>query len=236
MFDLDEKIMIVALLTAGGVGSRMNLSVPKQFMILKGKPLIAHTLEKFQQAPFIDEICLVCLAEWLSEMKEIVKRYGFTKVKLVVPGGKNGQESIFNGLKELRTRCDDNDIVIIHDGNRPLVSFKVLAGCIETVKAKGNAITSIPVVEAVLITDNGEDSVESIDRKFLRRTQTPHGFYFKDIYRAHLEANEKGIRDTIASCTLLQALGQKVYFCDGEERNLKITTPEDIEQFLFHHY
>lgn len=227
--------MIVALLTAGGVGSRMNQEIPKQFMMLKGKPLIAHTLEVFQRAPLIDEVCVVCLADWIHEMREIVNQYGFSKVRLIVPGGRNGQESIFNGLKELRKRCDDDDIIVIHDGNRPLLSMKVLAGCIATVKAKGNAITSIPVVEAILITENGEDSVESIDRKFLRRTQTPHGFIFKDIYEAHLEAKGKGVEDTIASCTLFQALGRKVYFCDGEERNLKITTPEDIEQFLFHH-
>lgn len=226
--------MIVALLTAGGVGSRMNMVVPKQFMLLNGKPLIVHTLEKFQKFPLVDEICLVCLEDWQKEMASIVSQYGLTKVKTIVKGGKNGQESIFNGLKELSGRCSGDDIVLIHDGNRPLVSHDILMNCLKVVHDKGNAITAIPCVEAILYTDNGTDSMKNIDRSFLRRTQTPHGFYFKDIWEAHLQANKMGLENTIASCTLFQTLNKKIYFCDGEERNLKITTQEDVDLFLFY--
>lgn len=223
--------MNIAILTAGGIGSRTHQDIPKQFLNVENKPILIYTLEAFQQHPNIDEICVVILEGWESILWAYAKQFNITKLKYVVVGGATGQESIFNGLKAIREDHADNDIVIIHDGNRPMVSQDIITDNLVKQKKYGSAVATIPCTEVVFVSTNGNDSDKSIPRENLQRTQTPHSYYLKDLWNAHMQAQEKGIKNMAASCSLMEALGYKTYFSQGSEKNLKITTVEDIEIF-----
>lgn len=225
--------MVVALLTAAGIGSRMGQDIPKQFIHVNNKPLIVYTLEAFERHPSIDEIVIVTLPNWMDVVKAYASQFNITKLKAIVPGGDTGQESIHNGLMTIKdTHEKENPIVMIHDGNRCLVSSEIISNSIAVYKKHGSAVAAIPCVEAVFKSDdNGASSVVSIPREQLWRTQTPHTYSLDKLLWAHEQAAEKGIENTAASCTLMQALGETVYFSKGAEKNLKITTTEDLDMF-----
>ena len=221
----------IALLIAGGQGTRMRFAIPKQFMTVNDKPVIIYTLEAFEKHPSIDVIAVVCLDGWENILKGYAKQYNITNLKHIIPAGQVGQESIKNGIFELNKHYDGNDIVLIHDGNRVMVSEDIISDCIAVTKNKGNAIACIPCQEAILETDDGGTSHTSYPRERLKRTQTPHGFHLRDIISAHKEAQKRGITNSVASCTLLVELGKEVNFSAGSEKNIKLTTPEDVEIF-----
>lgn len=224
--------MTVALLTAAGTGTRMGQDIPKQFMHVDNKPLIVHTMEAFQRHPSIDAIIVVTLPAWVEVLKAYASQFNITKLKWVVKGGDTGQESIFNGLMALKDELTMEDIVMIHDGNRCLVSDEIISNSLATFHTCGSAVAAIPCVEAVFrSSDNGISSEESIPREQLYRTQTPHTYTLGKLLWAHDEAQKRGISSTAASCTLMQKLGEKVFFSKGSEENLKITTVEDIKIF-----
>ncbi|MBQ6150486.1 MAG: 2-C-methyl-D-erythritol 4-phosphate cytidylyltransferase [Mogibacterium sp.] len=224
--------MIAALLTAAGVGSRMHQEIPKQFMHVDNKPLIVYTLEKFQNHPNIDAIVLVTLPSWIDVAWAYARQYNIDKLKWIVPGGDTGQESIHNGLVKLSEEMQPDDIVMIHDGNRCMVSTDIISNSIAVYREKGSAVAAIPCVEAVFRSqDDGVSSTISIPREQLFRTQTPHTYTLKKLLWAHDEAAKRGIKSTAASCTLMAELGETVYFSKGAEENLKITTMEDLEIF-----
>lgn len=224
--------MIAALLTAAGVGSRMHQEIPKQFMHVDNKPLIVYTLEKFQNHPNIDAIVLVTLPSWIDVAWAYARQYNIDKLKWIVPGGDTGQESIHNGLMKLSEEMQPDDIVMIHDGNRCLVSTDIISNSIAVYREKGSAVAAIPCVEAVFRSqDDGVSSTISIPREQLFRTQTPHTYTLEKLLWAHDEAAKRGIKSTAASCTLMAELGETVYFSKGAEENLKITTMEDLEIF-----
>lgn len=225
--------MITALLTAAGTGSRMKQDIPKQFMHVKNKPLIVYTMEAFQNHPAIDAIVVVTLPSWIDVVTAYAKQYGITKLQAIVPGGSTGQESIYNGLANIRDAGGtDDDIVMIHDGNRCLVSSEVISDNIAEFKANGSAVAAIPCVEAVFRSDdNGVSSRTSIPREQLFRTQTPHSYTLGKLMWAHAEAKTKGIADTAASCVLMHELDETTYFSVGSEQNLKITTMDDLYIF-----
>lgn len=225
--------MTTALLTAAGVGSRMNLDIPKQFVEVKNKPLIVYTLEAFQSHPAIDRIVLVTLPAWIDIVASYAKQYGITKLHAIVSGGATGQESIFNGLTKIREISETEDeIVVIHDGNRCLVSADIISDSIAEFHTNGSAVAAIPCVEAVFRSDdNGVSSTLSIPREQLFRTQTPHTYTLGKLLWAHDQAKVNGIGDTAASCVLMHELGETVYFSAGSERNLKITTMDDLYIF-----
>lgn len=225
--------MVTALLTAAGVGSRMNLDIPKQFVAVKDKPLIVYTLEAFQQHPAIDAIVLVTLPSWIDIADSYSKKYNITKLKAIVPGGDTGQESIHNGLVAIRDLDVEPDgVVMIHDGNRCLVSGEIISDSIAGFHANGSAVAAIPCVEAVFRSDDsGVSSNESIPREQLFRTQTPHTYSLEKLLWAHDQAAEKGLTNTAASCVLMHELGEPVYFSAGSEQNLKITTMDDLYIF-----
>ena len=152
-------------------------------------------------------------------------------MKHIIPGGKNGQESIRNGVYELEKYYSPNDIVLIHDAIRPMVSADIISDCIRVTREKGNAITVIPCAEAIIQTEDGNVSVGSYPRNHLRRTQTPQGFFIGDICNLHRRALEAGVTDSVASCTLKIEMGEQVYFSMGSEKNIKLTTVEDIDIF-----
>lgn len=223
--------MNIALIIAGGAGERMKQNIPKQFLSVFGKPVIVYTMETFQRCEGIDGIVVVSLSGWETKIWKYAEEYKITKLKSVVTGGVCGQESIYNGIVEIRKNYNDDDIVLIHDAIRPMISIEIIEDCINVVKKNGNAITVIPCQEAMLETQNQKTSFSSYPRNQLMRTQTPQGFYLKDMIALHNEAREKNITDSIATCTLAVELGRTLFFSKGSEKNLKITTMDDLDIF-----
>ena len=222
----------IALIIAGGVGARMGQDIPKQFINVYDKPVIVYTLEAFQNHPMIDGIEVVCLDEWQGALKAYAKQFGIAKLENVVSGGKNGQDSIRNGLYDIASRhTDPDDIVLVHDAIRPMVSEEVITDNIKTCREYGNAITVVPCTAAMLKTYDALSTEEQVPRDNLKITQTPQAFFINDIVVAHHEALEKGITNSVASCTMYIELGRTLYMSKGSEKNLKLTTVEDIEIF-----
>lgn len=221
----------IGLLIAGGSGARMNQDIPKQFLTVNEKPVIVYTLEAFQKHPEIDEIAVVCIDGWQSVLQAYANQFNITKLKHIVTGGKNGQDSIRNGVYELEKFHNSDDIVLIHDAIRPMVSAEIISDCIRVTRERGNAITVIPCAEAMLQTEDGEVSVGSYPRDRLKRTQTPQGFTLGKICDLHRRALKAGITNSVASCTLMIEMGEQVSFSAGSEKNIKLTTVEDIDIF-----
>lgn len=221
----------IGLLIAGGLGARMHQDIPKQFITVNEKPVIVYTLEAFQSHPEIDAIAVVCIEGWEHVLWAYAKQFNITKLKLVVLGGKNGQDSIRNGVYELEKHFEKDDIVLIHDAIRPMVSAEIISDCIRVTREKGNATAVIPCAEAMLETEDGTVSIGSYPRDRLKRTQTPQGFSIGKICNLHRRALELGITNSVASCTLMIEMGEQVYFSYGSEKNIKLTTVEDIDIF-----
>jgi 2-C-methyl-D-erythritol 4-phosphate cytidylyltransferase len=221
----------IALIIAGGSGSRMGQDIPKQFLNVYDKPVLVYTLESFQNHPQIDEIEVVCIDGWHDILRAYARQFNISKLKWIVSGGKTGQESIRNGVFNLEGKISENDNVIIHDGIRPLVSAEIISDCIVKTNELGNATACIPCAEAMIETEDGKSSEGSYPRQKLKRTQTPQGFKLGELLSLHKEAEEKGIENSVASCTLMIELGRKVYFSLGSEKNIKLTTVEDIDIF-----
>lgn len=223
--------MNIALIIAGGVGTRMGQDIPKQFLSVEDRPVIVYTLEAFQRHSRIDSIAVVCVEGWEDVLKAYARQFGISKLDLVVTGGENGQGSIRNGIMALKERHLTSDIVLIHDAIRPMVSEDVISDCIDVAERYGNAIAVIPCAEAMLTTDDEEISTGQFPRDSLKRTQTPQGFRLGDICQLHHDALEAGITNSVASCTLMVEMGRQVHFSKGSELNVKLTTVEDIDIF-----
>lgn len=223
--------MNIALIIAGGAGERMGQDIPKQFLTVNEKPVIVYTMEAFQKHPQIDEIAVVCIEGWEKTLRAYAGQFNIDKLKSVFPGGHNGQNSIYNGVMGLKEGHDDHDIILIHDAIRPMVSEEIISDCLIKTEQLGNAITVIPCAEAMLETKDNKVSESSYPRNNLKRTQTPQGFRLGDLVKLHEEALEKGITNSIASCTLMVELGHPVYFSKGSEKNIKLTTVEDLDIF-----
>lgn len=223
--------MNIALLTAAGSGSRMHQDIPKQFIHIDNKPIIIYTMEAFQINPQIDAMVVVTMESWKDFIWAYAKQFNITKLKWVVNGGTTGQESIYNGLKALEENCVLSDVVLVHDGNRPLISEDVIADSLSVFHKHGSAVAAIPCVEAVFKSADGQFSNISIPREELFRTQTPHTYTLEKLLWAHGEAKKKGIVNTAASCTLMQALGETVWLSKGSEKNFKLTTVDDFDIF-----
>lgn len=221
----------IALIIAGGKGERMGQDIPKQFINVYDKPVIVYTLESFQKHPEIDSIAVVCLDDWQGALRAYAKQFGIAKLEHIVNGGENGQDSIRNGLYELEKYYDKDDLVLIHDAIRPMVSAEIISDNIRVARECGNAITVIACTAAMLKTYDSFVSDEQVPRDNLKITQTPQSFYLKDIIEAHKEALNRGITSSVASCTMYIELGRKLYMSKGSEKNLKLTTTEDIEIF-----
>lgn len=227
----NEKQKVVALLTAAGIGSRTNQDIPKQFFHIDNKPLIIYTMEAFQKHPNVDEILVVCLDGWHEILKAYAKQFNITKLKYVVSGGSTGQESIYNGLKALEKDYSENDIVIVHDGNRALVSNEIISDALSTFYRYGSAVTAIPCTEVVFESEDKVQATKEISRDKLLRTQTPHIYTLGKLLWAHDEAKKRNLTSMAASCSLMRELGEVTYFSKGSEKNLKVTTMDDLEIF-----
>lgn len=224
--------MNIGLLIAGGSGNRMGQDIPKQFMHVDGAPIIIWTLKAFEQHPDIEAIAVVCLRGWETVLQSYANQFCIKKLKWIFPGGDTGFESIHNGIYGLKEAgCDDEDLVLIHDGVRPLLSQEIISSNIATCKAYGYAVTGIQCREAILESHDGFTTKTSIPRDTLIRTQTPQTFRLGNIIRAHEHAKVKGITNTVSSCTLIAELDEDIemHIVPGSEKNIKITTVEDLE-------
>jgi 2-C-methyl-D-erythritol 4-phosphate cytidylyltransferase len=225
--------MNVAVVIAGGSGNRMGQDIPKQFINVYDKPVLIYTLEGFQKHPHIDAIEVVCIDGWHDILWAYAKQFNITKLKWVVSGGKTGQESIRNGVNNLQDKCDEDDIIIIHDGIRPLVDETVLSDVIIKCRQHGNAVTSLPYNEQIFVADNETSTIKYIPRETLRRVSTPQAYKFGKLYWAYKKAfdEEIGIYGSSYTNTMMVELGERLYFAVGSEKNIKLTTKDDLELF-----
>nr|WP_294491236.1 IspD/TarI family cytidylyltransferase [uncultured Mediterraneibacter sp.] len=221
----------IALIIAGGSGARMHQDIPKQFLTVNERPVIVYTMEAFQKHADIDSIAVVCISGWEQVLWAYAKQFNIKKLEYVVSGGENGQSSIRNGLFELEKHFEEDDVVLIHDSIRPMVSADIISDCIVKTRQYGCAIATIPCAEAMLQTEDGIISTGSYPRDNLKRTQTPQGFHLGEICQLHRNALQKGITNSVASCTLKIEMGEQVYFSMGSEKNIKLTTVDDIDIF-----
>ena len=223
----------IALIIAGGSGARMGQDIPKQFINVYDKPVLIYTLEGFQNHPSIDAIEVVCIDGWHDVLKAYAKQFGITKLQWVVSGGSNCQESIRNGVYCLQGKISDDDIVVVHDGIRPLVDESVLSDVIDKGKKYGAAVSSLPYNEQIFVTDDHISTTKYIPRDTLRRVSTPQAYRFDLLVSKYREAYEKGIGvyDSQYTNTMMVDLGVTLYFAKGSEKNIKLTTKDDLEIF-----
>mgnify|MGYP003375593957 FL=1 len=225
----------IAVIFAGGSGVRMNTrSKPKQFLELRGKPIIIYTLELFDNHPLIDGIVVVCLESWIPFLKKMLKKFEINKVVKIVSGGDSGQDSIYRGLCAVEDYCKDkgeeNAVVLIHDGVRPLIVDETITRNIEKVHEKGSAITVVPAIETFVI-QKEEGQMVIPDRSSCLLARAPQSFYFKDILSIHRKNKENGNITIIDSCSMMSYFGYKMATIEGPMENIKITTPTDY--FIF---
>lgn len=225
--------MNVAIIIAGGVGSRMGHDIPKQFILVENKPVLLYTLENFQNHSMIDAIEVVCIDGWQQDLEKYIEDYNIDKVKWIITGGATAQESIRNGVENLKDVLKNDDTVIVHDGIRPLVDIDVLTDVIETCKKYGNGVTSLPYNEQIFIVDDEYSTTSYIPRETLRRVSTPQAYRFDKLCWAYDKAfkDEIGIYGSSYTNTMMVELGERLYFSKGSDKNIKLTTPDDLEIF-----
>lgn len=224
-----EDMACFAIITAGGVGLRVGCEKPKQFIEVFNKPLIIYTLEKFQNNKNISKIIVPCVIGYEQELNLLKHKYGITKLMKIVQGGKTGFDSIYNALQFIKNYAVDDDIIVIHDGNRPNVSDKIINENVLIAQEKGNCITSLPVSEVVY--DVFEGVPKLLNRDNLRKVQTPISGLFKELFFLYETAMHEGHTNLQGYCSLLSFYNRDIYFCNGSEENIKITYPEDFKVF-----
>ncbi len=232
--------MNVALILAGGVGNRLGAKIPKQFIEVLGKPVLAYTIEAFEKHPEIDAVLVACVKPYMDYMWELKERYGLSKLKWVTEGGDTFQGSVLNGVRYLENKISREDIVLVHFGASPFLTGDIITDCIRVCKEKGNAISTTDFyvlsgkkISTDSVADSRNYSEEYIDRETIAVMNSPHAFkygFIDDLYR---EAIETGVIDTVEphTTTLMYAMGKKIYFALGSQNNIKITRKEDLELF-----
>jgi len=225
--------MITAMILAGGIGSRVAADRPKQFIAVLGKPVLVYTIEIFQNNPVIDAIEVVCHRHWKGYLKEMIKKYSLSKVEWIADGGNTFQESVMNGIENLKDKIDKDDYLLIQYGVAPFTSDKIVNDVIRVMKEKGSAVTATPCYQ--LIGSNDEDGTSRtwVDRDRYIQIACPYGFRFSYLLDIYKRAEEQGLLKKIEPHTtsLMYALGDKIYQAYGDQTNIKITTKEDLELF-----
>ena len=222
--------MNIGVIFAGGVGTRMHTKErPKQFLELYNKPIIIHTLEHFENNDEIDAVVVACVEDWIPYLKKLLYKFRIEKVKKIVPGGKTGQLSIYNGLKAAKEVAgEEKAIVLIHDGVRPLINPELLSANIASVKEYGSAITAGIVKDTIVVVSNNLDVEQVPSRAKSRVAKAPQSFWLEDILAVHEQALADGEDSFIDSCTLMKWYGKQLHMIDGPYENIKITTPDDF--------
>ena len=222
--------MNVALIFAGGSGIRMGAAVPKQFLEICGKTVLAHTLELFQSHPLIDGIWLVVAADQMERSRKLADECGISKLMGMAIGGDSAQASIYNGLVALSASCEHDTVVLIHDGVRPYVERQVISANIASVLEHGNAITFTPCYETIVISKDGKTIDALPYRRESYTVQAPQSFRLGDILAAHerIRLRADGYTDMIDQATICHTLGIPVHLVPGNRGNIKVTTKEDL--------
>lgn len=225
--------MNIAMVIAGGSGNRMGQDIPKQFINVYDKPVIVYTLESFQKHPKIDMIEVVCIDGWQEVLRAYAKQFCISKLELIVTNGNTAQQSIYNGILGLKDRCNDEDIVVIHDGIRPMVDEFVLSDVIIKCEQYGNGVSSLPYNEQIFILEDELSTTKYIPRETLRRVSTPQAYRYSKLLWAYDKAFSEniGIQDGTYANTLMAELGERLFFAAGSEKNIKLTTKDDLELF-----
>lgn len=225
--------MNIAIIIAGGCGSRMGQDIPKQFLNVNDKPILIYTLESFQKHQDIDAIEVVCIDGWHDVLRAYAEQFNINKLRWIVSGGSTGQESIRNGVYNLENICNADDCIIIHDGIRPLVDDTVLTDVIKKCYKYGNAVTAMPYNEQIFIKDDECSAIRYIPRETIMRVSTPQAYRFDKLLWAYREAFESkvGIYGSSYTNTMMVELGERLYFAKGSDRNIKITNKDDLELF-----
>lgn len=225
--------MNIAVILAGGVGSRVGAGMPKQFVKILDKPVIVYTIEAFQKHEDIDAIEVVCVKSHIDYMQELVDTYGLSKVKWITEGGADFQGSVLNGINNLQDKCSEDDIVLVHFGASPFVEGDIIADAVRVCKLKRNAISTTPFYLLSGVKDDDEKTTKWIDRDTIACMNSPHAFrygYIRDIYK---RAVETGVIKEVEphTTTLMYKMGETIYFSKGSQSNIKITTKEDLDLF-----
>ena len=232
--------MNVALILAGGVGNRLGAKIPKQFIEVLGKPILAYTIEAFEMHPEIDAILVACVKPYIDYMWEMKEKYAFSKLKWVTEGGENFQGSVLNGIRYLEDKVDNEDIVLIHFGASPFITGDIISDCIKVCKEKGNAISTTDFYllsgkkrKISSVSDPENFTEEYINRDTVAIMNTPHAFKYGFVADMYNEAIKTGAINTVEphTTTLMYAMGKKIYFALGSQNNIKITHKEDLELF-----
>lgn len=225
--------MITAIILAGGVGSRVGSDCPKQFVKILGKPVLAYTIEIFQNYEEVDAIEIVCHKNWKEYLNEIIKKYNFTKVKWIADGGSTFQDSVMNGVNNLKNKISIHDYVLIQYGAAPFTSQKIVRDVIRVMKEKGSSFTATPCYQLMGSNDENGESKIWVKRDKYIQIACPYGFkysYLLDIYK---RAEKQNLIQTIEPhiTSLMYALGDTLYQAYGDQTNIKITTKEDLDMF-----
>lgn len=221
--------MNIALIKAGGVGSRMGASIPKQFICIQDKPIIIYTLEEFERHPNIDEIVVVCLDGWHDILRTYANQFHITKLVSIVNGGETSLKSIREGVREIQKHYSLDDTVLIHDGNRPVLTQDIISNVMAQCNLHGSAVAVIPCTDEVMMAEKGlMESNRFMDRKTLYRIQTPDAYRLGLLVEMFDHATEEQLCTLGATNTLMIAQGKKVHFSLGSEINIRLTTGEDI--------
>ena len=222
---------INAIILAGGMGTRMNKEVPKQFIELDGVPIIVDTIMNFQKNERISEITVVCIKEWIGFMKDLVDKYSLMKVTRIVEGGRTGHDSTRNGVLSLKNSLSEDDFVVIHDAARPLIPQAIIDDMLNVAMIYGNACTAIPCHDTVVKTNDYVSGDEQIDRSSFLRVQTPQTYKYSLIKSLYERADEENKHDFVYVNTMAITYGIRIYFSKGFDCNIKITTKEDIAYY-----
>ncbi len=221
--------MNIACIFAGGKGTRMTMAdKPKQFLEIDNKPILCHTIEHFEQSKSIDKIIVVSAVDWIEYTKEIINKYGFKKVDCVIPGGDTALNSQYLGLQAAARWTDDEDsIVLVHDGVRPLINQKLIADCIDSVKKYGNGITTAPAIETIIRTDDEGRIIDIVERSSCQMARAPQAFRLYQLLKCHEKSVREGTHNFIDSASMMRYYGMELYTVLGPSDNIKVTTATD---------
>ncbi|WP_295093551.1 IspD/TarI family cytidylyltransferase [Ruminococcus sp.] len=219
------------ILLAGGVGSRMGAEIPKQFLEVKGKPIIVYSIENFQKNPQIEKIVVVCKSDWIEHLSMLVDKYALTKVCWVIEGGKTGHDSIRNGVFFLKDKIDPCDFIIVHDAVRPVLPQKAINELLNVAHLNGNASSSIVCHPPIVYTDDFKSGISDVDREHVMLTASPQAFLFAKALKYYEQAENENKHDFTFTSSLFIHYGERVFFAKGTTCNIKITKKEDLALF-----
>ncbi|MBD5516679.1 MAG: 2-C-methyl-D-erythritol 4-phosphate cytidylyltransferase [Lachnospiraceae bacterium] len=223
--------MNIALILAGGMDPRFQMSVPKQFVNVFNRPIIVYTLEAFQRHKDIDAIMVACLNGWQEMVNAYAKQFNINKLKWVVSGGGDGQASARIGILALQDVCRADDVIILHDSIRPFVSEEIITDSIRVCRMHGMGVAAVRTMDTIMKTNDGKVGTDSISRSSIIRIQTPQAYRMDRLLDIHKKAVEAGIVGEVDTNSVVSRLGEPVYFSKGSDLNMKINTIEDVEMF-----